>query len=296
MPLTCIPVIVDFLSFLLLDRACFYVIIISMELFSPDQEFLPRTKNVFLFIEIVLYLQFNDEAHYSSIETHTGTLSLEPKKNTGGFGRPSFPVDTNHYNIEFSNVQATRRGFSVEDFISKSSYTQKKRKGKSSTGSTPLLSSTGDTDRCTSPENNEAVHVPMESRGSEHTIDGYLLSKMLNIPCTAGEKIINTDGSVTSGLTGYSVSPSEEFDLRFEDALIPPRKKEKIKKGKVASAKSSVLNTVDGWVLEGENVVEISDLPGDCDVSLLRDIIAAYGSILESDLISSGSTVSVRYQ
>lgn len=251
---------------------------------------------VVFFIEIVFYLQFNDEAHYSSIETHTVTLSQEPKKNTGGFGRPSFPLDTHNYNIEFSNVQATRRGFSVEDFISKSSYTQKKKKNKSSTGSTPLPSSTGDTDRCTSPENNEAVHVPMESRGSEHTIDGYLLSKMLNIPCTAGEKIINTDGSVTSSFTGCSVSPSEELD-RFEDAFIPPRKKEKNKKGKVASAKSpSVLNTADGWVLEGENVVEISELPGDCDVSLLRDIIAAYGSILESDLISSGSTVSVRYQ
>ena len=118
--------------------------------YSPDQEFLPCTKVVILlktiitlqvsegrncsklrvvfFIEIVFYLQFNDEAHYSSIETHTVTLSQEPKKNTGGFGRPSFPLNTHNYNIEFSNVQATRRGFSVEDFISKSSYTQKKRK------------------------------------------------------------------------------------------------------------------------------------------------------------------------
>lgn len=160
----------------------------------------------------------------------------------------------------------------------------------------PLRNSVEETGESSS-ENNESVVITqtsLDSAGSTKQIDAYLLSKMLNIPCPGGEIINNTDSSLPGSLTSSSMSALNDVFKLFEDAEhVPPKKNRK--GGKVPSSyeKSEEDN---GWVLNGENVVEFCDLPGDCDVTLLQDIIAAYGAIIESDVISLGSTVSVRYQ
>lgn len=226
--------------------------------------------------------------------------NIGPPTNTGGFGRPS--SSSNHHshngyeNMEFSNIQPSRRGFSIEDFISESSTKKKKKNNRSAAMCTnPLPNSVEETEESSS-ENNESVVITLaslDSAGSTKQIDGYLLSKMLNIPCIGGEKIINTDSSVPGSLTSSSMSALNDV-YRFEEAVhVPPKKNKKCGKVSTSNEKSE---QEDGWVLNGKNVVEIYDLPGDCDVTLLQDIIAAYGAIIESDVISSGSTVSVRYQ
>lgn len=234
------------------------------------------------------------------ITTSAVPTNLGPPINTGGFGRPSWSSNHHSHNdhIEFSNIQPPRRGFSIEDFISESSSRKKKRNNKSAAAFTiQLPNSVEETEESSkaSSDNNESVvmsQASLESAGSVKQIDGYLLSKMLNIPCTGGEKIINTDSSVLGSITS-SISALNDV-YKFEYAMhIPPKKNKK--GGKVPSSKEKS-EEEDGWVLNGENVVEICDLPGDCDVSLLQDIIAAYGAIIESDVISSGSAVSVRYQ
>lgn len=161
----------------------------------------------------------------------------------------------------------------------------------------PLPNSVEETEESSS-ENNESVVITLaslDSAGSTKQIDGYLLLKMLNIPCIGGEKIINTDSSVPGSLTSSSMSALNDV-YRFEEAVhVPPKKNKKC--GKVSTSTGNEKSEQeDGWVLNGKNVVEIYDLPGDCDVTLLQDIIAAYGAIIDTDVISSGSTVSVRYQ
>ncbi|XP_061167296.1 uncharacterized protein LOC133176154 isoform X2 [Saccostrea echinata] len=219
--------------------------------------------------------------------TNLNSSNISQQANCGGFGRPRFPVeeDINYDDDPYmhSSNQPTRRGFSLEDFMSQSGSTcstrKKKNKNKSSTGSI-YKSSTDHSDRCTSPENNEEVAV-LDTSAAEHTVDGYLLSKMLNIPFPTGNTVAKTG--------------SQSVINNFEDITTTGVK---ISKKKELSKKSSIVDNEEeeGWRLSGENVIEFSDLPGDCDISLLRDLIAAYGSILESDLISLGSTVSVRYK
>lgn len=214
--------------------------------------------------------------------------AAEQETTSGGFGRPRYSTETvTNTDVQFSNVQPTRRGFCIEDFISGSNNKKKMRKKQTSTGSTLLTSST---DRCTSPENNEAVQMSEAAstdNETEHEIDGYLLSKMLNFQSSEGEKIMNT--SLSSALDMI-----DAFD-NFED-VVPQDKIEREKK--VNPKRFSVLDTDEegGWVLTGGNVVEVCDLPADCDITLLRDLVAAYGSILESDMISKESTLSVRYK
>lgn len=234
------------------------------------------------------------------IITYAVPSNVSPSTNTGGFGRPSLSSNHHSHNgydhIEFSNIQPSRREFSIEDFISESSTKKKKKNNKSAAMcSNPLPNSVEETEESSS-ENNESVVITrasLDSAGSTKQIDGYLLSKMLNIPCTGGEKIINTDSSVPGSLTSSSMSALNDV-YKFEDAIhVPPKKNKKGGKVPTSNEKSE---EEDGWVLNGKNVIEFCDLPGDCDVTLLQDLIAAYGAIIESDVISSGSTVSVRYQ
>jgi hypothetical protein len=179
--------------------------------------------------------------------------------------------------------------------MSGSNKKKKTKRNKTSTGSMSLTSST---DRCTSPENNEAVEMldttsTDRDLETEPEIDGYLLSKMLNIPCPEGEKIINSQGIKDSGVASSILSPLDVLDAydKFED-VVPQQRVERKKK----EPARQMTEEEGDWVLSGGNVVEICDQPADCDITLLQDLVAAYGRILESDMISKEATLSVRYK
>lgn len=116
---------------------------------------------------------------------------------------------------------------------------------------------------------------------------------MLNIFCLGGEIINNIDSFLLGSLIFLLMFVLNDV-FKFEDVEYVFLKKNR-KGGKVFLSNEK-LEEEDGWVLNGENVVEFCDLFGDCDVIFFQDIIVVYGVIIEFDVISLGLIVFVRYQ
>lgn len=86
---------------------------------------------------------------------------------------------------------------------------------------------------------------------------------MLNIFCLGGEIINNIDSFLLGSLIFLLMFVLNNV-FKFEDVEYVFLKKNR-KDGKVFLSKEK-LEEEDGWVLNGENVVEFCDLFGDCDV------------------------------
>lgn len=86
---------------------------------------------------------------------------------------------------------------------------------------------------------------------------------MLNIFCLGGEIINNIDSFLLGSLIFLLMFVLNDV-FKFEDVEYVFLKKNR-KDGKVFLSKEK-LEEEDGWVLNGENVVEFCDLFGDCDV------------------------------
>lgn len=86
---------------------------------------------------------------------------------------------------------------------------------------------------------------------------------MLNIFCLGGEIINNIDSFLLGSLIFLLMFVLNDV-FKFEDVEYVFLKKNR-KGGKVFLCKEK-LEEEDGWVLNGENVVEFCDLFGDCDV------------------------------
>lgn len=86
---------------------------------------------------------------------------------------------------------------------------------------------------------------------------------MLNIFCLGGEIINNIDSFLLGSLIFLLMFVLNDV-FKFEDVEYVFLKKNR-KGGKVFLGKEK-LEEEDGWVLNGENVVEFCDLFGDCDV------------------------------
>lgn len=86
---------------------------------------------------------------------------------------------------------------------------------------------------------------------------------MLNIFCLGGEIINNIDSFLLGSLIFLLMFVLNDV-FKFEDVEYVFLKKNR-KGGKVFLSKEKS-EEEDGWVLNGENVVEFCDLFGDCDV------------------------------
>lgn len=86
---------------------------------------------------------------------------------------------------------------------------------------------------------------------------------MLNIFCLGGEIINNIDSFLLGSLIFLLMFVLNDV-FKFEDVEYVFLKKNR--KGEKVFLSKEKLEEEDGWVLNGENVVEFCDLFGDCDV------------------------------